>query len=201
MNAKETYNKIAEDWQKDHFLDDWWKETTEKYCKMFKPGSLILDVGCGPGHISRFIYDHGLNVFGIDDSEKMIELANKAAPKCEFEVLDMRDVDKLDKKFDGIFAQASLLHIPKKEAHTTINKLYDRLKPGGYFHISVKESWSGIDEETKTENDYGYEYKRFFSYYTEDEIRKYFTDLGMKIVLVNKKQHNKTIWIQVIAKK
>lgn len=49
MSLKSTYNKIAEDWSKDHRDDDRWQEGTDKFLALLPKGASILDVGCGAG--------------------------------------------------------------------------------------------------------------------------------------------------------
>src|SRR3989344_2389545 len=143
-----------------------------------KPNSLVLDAGCGAGTKSKYLIDRGLKVVGIDFSDKLIEIAKREAPSGNFFVMDINEADKLKENFDGIFAQAVLLHIQKKDAEKTLNKLLGVLKPGGYLYIAVKEKkFGGADEEIKTENDYGYPYERFFSYFTLDEIKNLFYGL------------------------
>jgi hypothetical protein len=75
------------------------------------------------------------------------------------------------------------------------------LKPGGYLYIGVKEPWPGQKEEgILKESDYGYDYERFFSYFTLDEVKRYFTDLGMGVVYGNVATAGKTKWAQVIGR-
>ncbi len=201
MNLRDTYNKIAEDWYKDH-LDEWWIPGAEKFLSFLKKGDRILDAGCGPGIKSGFFVDRGFKVLGVDFSEKMIEIAKRDFAQARFSVLDLHEVEKLEGKFDGIFLQAVLLHFPKKEAKNILRKLTHKLESGGILHISVKEIWENQPEEQiRREDDYGYEYERFFSYYTLDEIKGYFDELGFEVVHKNKATWGKTGWIQAIGKK
>ena len=202
MDLKSTYNKIAEDWHKDHQSDTWWVESTEKFVSCLKPGNLILDVGCGTGIKSRYLAKRGLKVTGIDFSEKMVEIARREVLEARFEVVDLRDVDNLNETFDGIFAQAVLLHIPKQEVGSLLQNLSKKLTSGGYFYVAVKEMKPGAHaEEVVRENSYGYPYERFFSYYTLDELRKYFIGLDMKICYDNITPSRNTRWIQIIGQK
>src|ERR1700694_1055011 len=52
----------------------------------------VLDVGCGPGHIARYLSDRGANAAGLDLSPAMVELARKLNPGPRFRVGDMRGV-------------------------------------------------------------------------------------------------------------
>jgi cyclopropane fatty-acyl-phospholipid synthase-like methyltransferase len=202
MNLKDTYNKIAEDWSKDHYADTWWVEGTERFVSFLSPGSSVLDVGCGTGVKSKYLLGKGLRVTGVDFSEKMIEIARREVPQGLFEVVDIMDMGSLEKTFDGILAQAVLLHIPKAQIISVIKGLKNKLTRGGYLYIAVKEKREGgLEEEIVVEQDYGYTYERFFSFYTLPEIKQYLLSLGMEVCYENVALSGKTNWIQVIAKK
>lgn len=202
MDLKATYNRIAEDWLKDHHGDTWWIEGTDKFFSFLKPGSLVLDVGCGAGVKSQYLLDKGLKVVGIDFSEKMIEIAKREVPGATFYVADIKDLSGLQETFDGILTQAVLLHIPKTEASAVVKGLRDKLNNGGYLYIAVKEKREGgKEEEILKENDYGYEYERFFSYFTLPEVKGYIADAGMEMCYENVALSGHTNWIQVICRK
>lgn len=202
MNLKNTYNKIAGDWHKDHIDDTWWVKGTDAFISFLQPGARVLDVGCGGGTKSKYLVEKGFRVVGIDFSEGMIEIARREVPEAEFAVMDMGDLSRLDREFDGAFVQAALLHIPKKEVHSVLREFLSRLKPNGYLYVAVKEKNADqAEEEVKRENDYGYEYERFFSFYTLDELKQYFLDAGLEIVSEDVVPSGKTRWISVIGKK
>ncbi len=167
-----------------------------------KPGDTVLDAGCGAGEKAKYLMNQGLKVTGIDFSEQMIALARQDVPTGTFSVMDLYNLNGLTEQFDGVLSQASLLHIPKKDISAILQNLLDRLKPHGYLYIAVKEQRPGTSEErVETEHDYGYQYSRFFSYYTLEEMTNYLTDLGMKIVSSDVVDSGKTNWIQIISRK
>jgi SAM-dependent methyltransferase len=165
--------------------------------------SKVLDVGCGGGIKTRYILEKGYKVIGIDFSEKMIEIAKRENPGTDFSVVDIFDIDKIDETFDGIFVQAALLHIPKSRVLEALTKMKDKLNSGGFLYLSVKGMRDdGVEEEIKTENDYGYDYERFFSYFSMDELRNYYKQLGLEVVWEGGGLSlAKTNWIQIIGKK
>ena len=203
MNLKETYNKIAEDWVKDHNDDTWWQEGTEYFLSLLPRGSRVLDVGCGGGIKTRYISDMGYEVIGIDFSEKMIEIARRENPGINFEVIDIYNVDKVPGTFDGIFAQAVLLHIPKSDTMKVLTALKDKLNINGLLYIATKEiRQNGVEEDVRTENDYGYDYSRFFSYFSPEQLKEYFKELELEVVWVKDSvSTTDTGWIQIIGKK
>ncbi|MDP3795464.1 MAG: class I SAM-dependent methyltransferase [bacterium] len=202
MDLKATYNRISEDWFRDHHDDTWWIEGTDYFAALFPRGGAILDVGCGAGTKTKYLAGKDLRVTGIDFSEGMIAVAKRENPESEFHVMDMRNLATLPEDFDGIFAQASLLHIAKKEVSAVLKGFYNKLKSGGCLYIAVKEKKPGApDQEVKTEDDYGYAYERFFSYFTMDELHRDFEEFGMEVVYESVTSAGKTRWIQIIGRK
>ena len=202
MDLKSTYNRIAEDWFKDHHGDTWWVEGTDKFISFLKPGALVLDVGCGAGVKSKYLLDKGLKIIGIDFSEKMIDIARREVLGATFHVMDIKDLNGLNENFDGILAQAVLLHISKTEVGDVVKGLRDKLVDGGYLYIAVKQKREdGKEEEILKEENYGYKYERFFSYFTLPEIQKHVANAGMAMCYENVALFGHTTWIQVICRK
>jgi 2-polyprenyl-3-methyl-5-hydroxy-6-metoxy-1,4-benzoquinol methylase len=201
MDLKSTYNKIAEDWFRDHKEDTWWVEGTNEFLSMLPEKAAILDVGCGAGVKSRYLSDKGFKITGVDFSDKMIEIAKRESPDIDFEVVDIYDLDGYEKTFDAVFAQAVLLHIPKARVLEVIAKLKKKIKPKGLLYLAVKEvKLDKMEEKVEKENDYGYDYERFFSFFTLSEIEGYLKELDLKIIWKTVANSGRTNWIQVIAK-
>lgn len=95
-----------------------------------QPGELILDLGCGTGHLTHAIAESGAHVIGIDSSDSMIATAQSTYPQLEFYVKDARDF-AFASPFDAIFSNATLHWIP--EAEQVVRCIVASLKPGGRF--------------------------------------------------------------------
>jgi SAM-dependent methyltransferase len=201
MDLKSTYNRIAEDWYKDHNKDTWWQEGTNKFVSVLAQGASVLDIGCGAGVKSKYLSENGLKVVGMDFSEKLIEIAKREVPNINFIVGDIYELDSYQSKFDAVFAQAVLLHIPKGKVMEVLEKFKNKLNPGGILYLAVKEvKDEGVVEGVVKENDYGYEYERFFSYFTLPEIEGCLRKLGLDLIWENVATSGRTNWIQVIAR-
>nr|WP_319521091.1 class I SAM-dependent methyltransferase [uncultured Sphaerochaeta sp.] len=100
------------------------------------PGGRILDAGCGSGRDSRYFLDSGYQVEAFDLSESMVEAA------CDLTGLPVRQLSfqKMDYKnsFDGIWACASLLHVPLCELPSVFQKMAVALKEHGVLYCSFK---------------------------------------------------------------
>jgi 2-polyprenyl-3-methyl-5-hydroxy-6-metoxy-1,4-benzoquinol methylase len=99
----------ASSWTEPH---PWLEEERKRFLSEVKANGTLLDVGCGPGRDSDYWKSQGLDVLGIDNSPKMIELARMTYPEINFKVLPIFDVESLGRNFDYIWASYVLLHIP-----------------------------------------------------------------------------------------
>ncbi|HET8912501.1 MAG TPA: class I SAM-dependent methyltransferase [Ktedonobacteraceae bacterium] len=93
-----------------------------------KPGELILDLGCGTGHLTNAIAESGAQTIGIDSAESMIKTAQETYPNREFFVADARDFS-FEQPFDAIFSNAALHWVLEPEK--VVIQMAAALKPGG----------------------------------------------------------------------
>ncbi len=90
----------------------------------------------------RFFQELGFKVTGVDFSAKMIELARKEACKAKFHLMDIEKLEFSKDTFDGAWASASFLHIPKKNMLSVFKSIHAILKAGGDFLLlSQKRVW------------------------------------------------------------
>ena len=91
----------------------------------------VADLGCGPGKVTAHLADLGLQIFGIDLSPKMIELARAAFPELRFEVGSMTALDIPDNHLGGILAYYSTHHTPPESLPQVFAEFHRTLAPGG----------------------------------------------------------------------
>jgi ubiquinone/menaquinone biosynthesis C-methylase UbiE len=190
-----TYEELAEDYYKTHFDINEIKNIADFFIQNLK-GQKILDIGCGHGRDAKYFSEHGLEVTGIDLTSNFVKMASQNVPNAKFIQRDMRNLNFPENTFDGIWACASFLHVPKKDAKNTLLGFRKILKPAGLIYLSVKQG----NEEKFVEKD---EYKgrtKFFAFYTEDEFKNLIESCSFKIlkVLIDKK---KDTWINIFATK
>ena len=197
LKTIQTYNEYAEKYFQSHHSAEAIKNLLELFIENLD-GKRILDVGCGPGRDAKFFADLGYEVVGIDLSEKLLEIARKNVPKAKFYLMDMRNLDFPNNYFDGIWACASFLHVPRKDAQKTLNEFYRVLRENGLIYISVRE---GRGERFVKSKQYG-EKERYFVYYSSVELRKLIENGGFKVFeeLIEKEKDGDT-WINIFARK
>ena len=108
---------------------------------------IILDFGCGPGRDLRSFTRLGHRAIGLDGAESFVAMA-RADSGCEVWHQDFLALDLPAERFDGIFANASLFHVPRQELPRVLRQLRAALKPGGVLFSSNPrggndEGWSG----------------------------------------------------------
>ena len=96
----------------------------------------VCDLGCGPGHVARYLRNLGAEVFGVDLSEGMVEQARRLNPEIEFRRGDMRSLDAEDGSWGGIVAFYSVVHVPREELPGVLGELRRVIAPGGLLLIS-----------------------------------------------------------------
>lgn len=133
----------------------------KKFISYIPKGGKVLDLGCGSGRDSLFFKQFGYNVTAVDGSAEMCRQAEKNIGQP---VINLT-FDKLpyEAEFDGIWACASLLHVPSSDIHDVLVKIEKALKKGGYFYFSVKYG----DYEGEREG-------RYYTDYTEKSIEALF---------------------------
>lgn len=98
-------------------------------------GGPVADVGCGPGHVTAHLHALGVDVFGIDLSPGMIDVARRDHSGPRFEVGSMTDLDLPDASVAGVLAWWSLIHIPDDEVPTVFGHFHRVLRPGGLLQL------------------------------------------------------------------
>ncbi|MFA5985323.1 MAG: class I SAM-dependent methyltransferase [Methylococcaceae bacterium] len=106
----------------------------------------ILDLGCGPGRDVKYFQALGHRPVGLDGSEIFCNMAREYTG-CEILQQTFLNLDLPSQQFDGIFANASLFHVPSLELPRVLGELNAALKPGGILFLSNPrgdgEGWSG----------------------------------------------------------
>lgn len=147
-------------------------------------GKKVLEIGCGPGYDAKYFSEHGITLTAIDLSHGFVAMATKRAPTARVLKMDMRKLKFPSGQFDGIWAMASFLHVPKHDGPATLAGFKRVLKPGGLLFISVK---IGRGEKVITKKRYGGGVRnhggiKFFAYYGRKQFQDLLKKSGFTIV-------------------
>ena len=179
--AAEKYFELFKDEMKQKEYD---RVFLDKFANDFDSKSVICDLGCGPGHITRYLFDKGLNVFGIDISERCIQIARRENPKMRFQVMDMARLDIADESVDGIVSFYSIIHTPKRFIHTLFHEFNRVLKKGGKLLIVVKKG----DTEGYVYELEGFKTRLYFTNFNEEELKSYLQTCGFELIFLETRQ-------------
>ncbi len=129
----------------------------------------ILDLGCGPGRDLKTFSALGHTAIGIDGSPRFAEIAREYSG-CEVWQQDFLKLDLAVARFDGVFANAALFHLPSVALPQVLGHLHRTLKPGGVLfssnpHGQNQEGWNG---------------ERYGSYYDYETWERLVTAAGFK---------------------
>ena len=159
-------------------------------------GKKIVDLGSGPGNHARYFQQRGLDVLCVDLSKEMIRLCQEKGLKSM-----QADVEKIqfpENSLDGVWSYTCLLHIPKKKITPIASSIASWLKLGGLLGLAFIE---GKSEGFKQSEDYP-DTKRWFSYYSEQEVRKLFEPFFECILFERQKSINSSrIYLKFVFRK
>ncbi|MFE7316488.1 class I SAM-dependent methyltransferase [Streptomyces sp. NPDC057555] len=100
----------------------------------------VADLGCGPGHITSYLSELGLVVFGVDASSAMVESARQTYPGLRFEVGSMAALNIADGELGGVLSRWSIIHTPPQELPVILAEFHRVLAPGGHLLIGFSAS-------------------------------------------------------------
>jgi SAM-dependent methyltransferase len=112
-----------------------------------KPPFQILDLGCGPGRDLKTFGQLGHEAIGLEGAREFVAMA-RANTGCEVWQQNLLTLDLPPARFDGVFANAVLFHVPAQELPRVLDELFATLEPGGVLFSSNprgqgEEGWHG----------------------------------------------------------
>ena len=138
-------------------------ESRDRFLSQLSAGAHILEFGCGSGRDAKAFLESGYQVDAVDGSEELCRLAREITGipvrQMLFRELDVKDF------YDGIWACASILHLPKRELQDVMHRIAAALKPGGILYTSFKYG-----------NFEGIRGGRYFTNFTEESLTEFWAE-------------------------
>lgn len=141
-----SYNTAAADYHailKDYHRADPFEVGALDYFAALVSDGPVGDLGCGTGRITTYLAGLGLDVFGVDLTPGMIEVAKREYPELRFEVGSLFDLDLKDGELAGALAWYSLVHTPREDLPAVFAELFRVLRPGGHLVHGFKVGVGG----------------------------------------------------------
>ena len=162
------YNRSAEDfWEgtRDHDVS----QNIQALLQSIEgdPPFRILDLGCGPGRDLKVFAGFGHVAIGLEGASRLAEMA-RAYSGCEVWPQDLLKLDLPAQFFDGVFANATLFHVPGQELPRVLRELHATLKPRGVLFAS----------NPRGDNEEGWNRGRYGAYHDLDGWRRYLSGAG-----------------------
>jgi SAM-dependent methyltransferase len=132
-----------------------------------EPPFAILDFGCGPGRDLKAFAELGHLAVGLEGAERLAEMA-RAHSGAEVWQQDFLKLELPDRRFDGVFANAALFHVPSLALPRVLRQLHATLKPRGILFAS----------NPRGHNEEGWNAGRYGVYHDLESWRRYMTAAG-----------------------
>lgn len=185
-----TWNKVAALYQ-EKFMDlHLYDDTYDRFLALVeKQGARVLEIGCGPGNITRFLLAHrpDLKIEAIDVAPAMIELARENVPQAAFSVMDCRQIHTIDKEYEAIMCGFCMPYLSTTDCEKLFRDSAHLLVKGGIAYFSTIEgdyTQSGFKKASTGDCAYVY-------YYGEQELRQSLEKAGFEGVDLYRKQYPK----------
>ncbi len=159
-----TYDRTAIHWAAEHMVVNDWEKDAAKF-KQLLPEGYILEVGCGGGRDAAELIRLGYDYYGTDASRGMVEAARQSVKNAKFEVRNVYDLAELGQHFDGFWACAVLLHIPRESIDRAIQAILVTQRTGAVGMISIK---AGNKSDFEVRDKDGMHEERLFVYWDKD---------------------------------
>lgn len=191
----DTYNQLAKEYDDETtgFWDKFPRTILDRFVESVK-GKKVLDIGSGPGRDGLILQDYGMNVTCLDASKVMVDLCAKQglnAVAADFSKLPFEDVS-----FDGAWAYTALLHVSKQEIDQCLQEIRRVLRSGGILGLGMIAG----DTEGYRDN-MGEGCLRWFSYYTEQELRDLLQKNGFEVTYFETFKPGKRDYLNFVARK
>jgi len=109
----------------------------KRFLDHLSKGARILDAGCGSGRDTLAFLEAGYPVVAFGASQELVRLSSELTRQKTLQ-LRFQEID-FSNEFDGVWANASLLHVPYSEFRAVLQRLHTALTPGGVLYASFKK--------------------------------------------------------------
>ncbi|GER91901.1 methyltransferase [Dictyobacter vulcani] len=181
-NVRKSYDLVADEYTA-HIADELEykpldRDLLRRFVRQTRRSGQVCDLGCGPGHVTSYLYEQGASVLGIDLSARMVELARQHHPDIEFQQGNMAALtDIQDESWAGIVAFYSLIHFERPQLVAVLQEFYRVLQPNGLLLLAFHEG----QEVRHFDEWWNQPVSLNFNFFERTEIEHYLNTAGFTI--------------------
>ncbi len=149
----------------------------DEFAARVKGVGRVCELGCGPGHVARYLHERGVDIIGVDLSPGMLEQARKLNPGIEFQQGNMLALEVEDAAWAAIVAFYSIVHIPKTDILQALREMFRVLQPGGLLFLAFHIGAEVLHEE----NCWGHQVSLDLVLFGRKEVERYLGLAGFAI--------------------
>lgn len=178
---KASYDRLAGEYTRriyeelDHKPFD--RELLDRFARLVGPGK-VYDIGCGPGHVARYLSERGVDVTGLDLSPQMVEQAASLNPGQPFVVGDMANIDLNDNTLVAIVAFYSIIHILRPQVGGVLREFQRVLVPSGWLLLAFHKG----SEIRHFDSLWDVPVNLDFIFFEQEEMESWLKEVGFEIV-------------------
>ena len=146
------YDAIAKEWAEafagEHEKKPKDKEMLCRFSQEIGDRRPVWDFGCGPGNTTKYLKDLGIEISGLDLSEKILEQAKTINPEIHFQKGNILDLEFENESIAGVVAFYAIVHFSAEQVGTAFREVFRVLQPGGIFLLTyhIGEEKIHLDE-------------------------------------------------------
>lgn len=185
QNTIQTWDKLAQKYQ-DKFMDvHLYDDSYDLFGQaVADENATVLEIVCDHGNVTEYLLDKHPNykILATDVAPNMIELAKINNPSAEFQVLDAKAVQQMERKFDALLCGFCLPYLCKEESIQLIKDSYTLLNEDGLLYFSVIEN-NYEKSETQTSSDG--QHSMFVYYHQAAYLQEALEECGFEVLHVH----------------
>jgi ubiquinone/menaquinone biosynthesis C-methylase UbiE len=181
-SVRESYDRVAAAYA-EHYANEllhkpFDREVLSRFAAEISDSGAVCDMGCGPGHIARYLRHRGLtNISGLDLSPEMVEQARRANPDIPFQVGNMLALDLPDQSLAGIVAFYAIVNTPPDSLPIVFREMYRVLQNDGRLLVSFHRG----EEVVHPDELLGQPISMEFFFFRPSEVTKQMEEAGFVI--------------------
>lgn len=184
----ESYDAVATEYLETTRDFDRGLEWVKRFADAVPAGSLVADLGSGPGRDTARLRSHGLDAFCLDLSSGMLRAGRVEYPASRVQA-SLLSLPLRSSSLDGVWANASLLHFSPPEFRLALREIHRVLAPSGHLHLSVKLGEGSEWESSR------YGRPRWFQYWSGGELDLELGRADLEPVFSSQEESSSSTWL------